>query len=68
MLQDILCALQNRVLDIKNYHLLVSDKEQREVGAEMHKNDFSWLKEFRVSGNRGWGTEKTLHSLSFLLS
>lgn len=31
MLQDILCALQSRVLDIKNYHLLVSDRniEQR---------------------------------------
>lgn len=28
MLQDILCALKNRVLDIKNYHLLVRDKEQ----------------------------------------
>lgn len=59
MLQSILCALQNRVLDIKNYHLLVSDKEQRAVGAEMHKNNFSCLKEFRVSGNREWGTEKT---------
>lgn len=48
----ILCALQNRVLDIKNYRLLVSDKEQRAVSAEMHKNDFfSCLKEFRISGN-----------------
>ena len=44
-------ALQNRVLDIKNCHLLVSDKEQRAVGTEMHKNDFSCLKEFRVSGD-----------------
>lgn len=40
------------VLDIKNYHLLVSDKQQRAVGAEMHKKDFSCLKDLRISGKR----------------
>lgn len=41
------------VLDIKNCHLFVSDKQQRALGAEMHKKNFSYLKELRGSGKRG---------------
>lgn len=48
MMQDVLSALENRVLGIKNYHLLVSDKQLRAVGAEMHKKDFSCLKELSL--------------------
>lgn len=48
MIQDVLSALENRVLGIKNYHLLVSDKQLRAVGAEMHKKDFSCLKELSL--------------------
>lgn len=55
------CRIES--LTQKNYHSLVSDKEQRAVEAEMPKNDFSCHKEFRVSGSRGQGAEKTLPSL-----
>lgn len=62
-----LCLAEQSPWHWKNYHSLLSDRKQRAEEAEMPKNDFLCLKEFRVSGSRGQRAEKTLPSVLSLL-